>query len=149
MTTTFNENDKSILIDHLRNTVFKDVQICTIKRLTYPRSNQQNRYLWGVVYSVIAGELGEDTTTVHQICGQRFLYEIIEVAGEEYRITKSTTKLSTTEFNLYVEQIRQWAYHELNINIPEPDSVTEQMAEAIRQEYNRGMGTKNFEEDNQ
>ena len=149
MTTTFNENDKDVLINHIRNTVFKDVQICTIKRLTYPRSNQQNRYLWGVVYATIAGELGEDTQTVHQICAQRFLYEIIEVAGEEYRITRSTAKLSVTEFNAYVESIRQWAYHEMNITIPDPASVTEELMEAIRQEYNKGMGTKNFEEDNQ
>lgn len=154
MTTTFNQLDKHKLIQAIQETVYDGVQICTITKYRLPRSNQQNKYLWAVVYSVIAGEIGEDVETVHQICGQKFLSERITISGdnspeteETFVITKSTTKLNTVEFSAYTEAIRHWAWHELNISIPEPDSVNEKVMQEIRQKYNDGMWMKNFEED--
>lgn len=151
----FTEKDKAKLVEYIQQTVFKDMQVCTIKKHVWPRSNQQNRYLWGVIYSIIAGEIGEDVETVHQICGQKFLSERIIITGDQspeneetFLVVKSTTKLDTKQFSEYCEAIRHWAWHELNISIPDAASVTEKVMEQIREQYNQGMWVKNFEEDN-
>lgn len=148
MTYQFNENDKAKLIDIISKTVYQGVNICTIEKHYSKRSNQQNRYLWGCVYAVIAGEIGEDTLTVHQICAQKFLSEVVEVGNEEYRVVHTTKKLTTVEFAAYTEAIRLWAWHDLQISIPEPENATEQIMEQIREKYNQGQWVRNYEQDN-
>lgn len=94
------------------------------------RSNQQNKYLWGVVYKMIGDELGEDDLQVvhYQMCVM-FHYKLIKTWDENTGMTvmakvpDETSSLTTTEFSQYVEKIRRWAASFLGLNIPDPNEA--------------------------
>jgi hypothetical protein len=71
------------------------------------RTEQQNRYYWGVYLPLIANETGEkDLDALHELFKGKFLAEgIVEVLGEKVRKKKSTTELSTSEFCSYIMDI--------------------------------------------
>ena len=93
------------------------------------RSNQQNAYLWGVVYpAVLLGlkDAGWEITheeQVHEYCKQAFAArEVINKAtGEVLSLPSSTARMQTAEFNVYVDKIKAFALEYLNITIPEPN----------------------------
>ena len=71
------------------------------------RTEQQNRYIWGVFYPLIARETGEqDLDALHELFKGKFLSEgIVEVLGEKVRKKKSTTELGVGEFCEFVMNI--------------------------------------------
>ena len=88
------------------------------------RSAQQNKYLWGVVYKILADELGYTTEEVHEICRYKFLpRKYVNLGDEEIETRKSTTKLSTVEFEAYTERIRAFCATELQIIVPLPNET--------------------------
>ncbi|WP_343302884.1 hypothetical protein AAHN97_15160 [Chitinophaga niabensis] len=94
------------------------------------RSLSQNAYYWGVVCDMVrdglidAGfesiESGEDA---HEVMKGLFLKrDVINYnTGEILTGAVSTTELTTTEFNQYIEKIQQWAAEYLGISIPSPN----------------------------
>jgi hypothetical protein len=85
------------------------------------RSKAQNRYIWGVVYEMIAAETGYTTEEVHEHMKSMFLpRKFIEIGGVMQQITKSTTTLSTLEFNEYIDKVIAFAAQELSMSIPAP-----------------------------
>ena len=101
---------------------------------TKGRSNNQNRYMWGVVYEYLAAETGHTTEEMHEWCKWKFLPRVPIVVKhplptsapddmkeeETVYIPKSTRSLSTIEMEEYLEHIRAFAASELNVNIPLP-----------------------------
>ncbi len=93
------------------------------------RSNQQNAYLWGVVYPMVllglqdAGWEITDEEQVHEYCKQAFAArEVINKdTGEVISLPNSTARMQTAEFNVYVDKIKAFALEYLNITIPEPN----------------------------
>jgi hypothetical protein len=86
------------------------------------RSNNQNRYLWGVVYKIISDESGHTPEEIHTAAKQMFLpRKFIMLGNVEIEIEKSTAELSTAEFELYQERVRAWASTELGFRIPLPN----------------------------
>lgn len=93
------------------------------------RSNQQNAYLWGVVYpAVLLGlkDAGWEITheeQVHEYCKQAFAArEVINKdTGEVLSLPSSTASMQTTEFNVYVDKIKAFALEYLNVTILEPN----------------------------
>lgn len=83
------------------------------------RSDNQNRYLWGVVYKIIANETGHTEEEVHEHMKWQFLRK----RGGRLETVKSTTNLTTIEFEEYTENIRRFAATKLNIQIPLPNEV--------------------------
>lgn len=81
------------------------------------RSNQQNRYYWGVVCKLVSDHTGYMPEEVHQIMAEKFLS--YEKDGRVF--TRSTTKLKTAEFEDYMEKCRRWAAMELQVYIPLPN----------------------------
>ena len=71
------------------------------------RTEQQNRYYWGVYLPLIAEKTGEgDLDSLHTLFKGKFLTQgIKKVLGHATRITKSTTELSTSEFCEYIMNI--------------------------------------------
>ena len=71
------------------------------------RTEQQNRYYWGVYLPLIAEETGEkDLDRLHELFKGKFLTEgIVEVLGEKVRMKKSTTELGVGEFCQYIMDI--------------------------------------------
>ena len=94
----------------------KDV-IITIEKPSKQRSNPQNNYLWGVPYKMIADYTGDDIDSVHHAMAEMFLTS----PGNVVKKVQSTTKLSTVEFNEYVEKIIRWAAEFLSLYIELPN----------------------------
>ena len=103
--------------------------VVTITPNRKTRSNQQNAYLWGLVYpSVLLGlqDAGWEITNeeqVHEYCKQAFAArEVINKdTGEVLSLPNSTARMQTAEFNVYVDKIKAFALEYLNITIPEPN----------------------------
>lgn len=93
------------------------------------RSNQQNAYLWGVVYPAVLLGLQDagweiiDEEQVHEYCKQAFAArEVINKdTGEVLSLPSSTARMQTAEFNVYVDKIKAFAFEYLNVTIPEPN----------------------------
>jgi hypothetical protein len=111
---------KKTLRTYLQKHEGQQVRI-TLSQPTKGRSNAQNRYMWSVVYQIIAAETGHTTEEIHEYCKAMFLPRShMMLAGHEVELTKSTTTLSTLEFCEYVEAVRAFAAQELNILVPLP-----------------------------
>lgn len=109
------------------------IYICNDRK---QRSLQQNAYYWGVVIKLISEHTGYLTNETHKKLAFMFNPEMIEVKGKAYKIPRSTTELNTKEFEEYLEQIRVWAWQELNIEIPEPGEFTEEQLIEFDSEHN-------------
>lgn len=106
--------------------------ILTVAEGRETRSNQQNKYLWGCVYKTLAqSEIGYTEEEWHEMCKYKYLRKHYVVGDEEIDVGSTTTKLTTIEFEEYVENIRRWgATLGVNILLPnepqrEPDKLDE------------------------
>lgn len=102
--------------------------ILEIHKAKAKRSLNQNSYYWGVVVTILADETGYTIDEVHQELGGMFLR--YQKSGKEF--TRSTATLDTLEFELYLERCRKWAWNDMNITIPLPNEVTEEMFSQIQ-----------------
>jgi hypothetical protein len=98
----------------------KEVDVI-VRRKTKPRTKNQNQYLFGVVYAIIAEHSGYETTDeVHDAMKQMFL----KVQRDNLPpTTRSTTELSTVEFGAYIDSIKMWAANFLGCYIPDPSEI--------------------------
>lgn len=104
----------------------------TVEKYVRTRSNQQNRYLWGVVYPTILefGQLeGWTKDDLHDFfLIEHFGSEVIEGFGKRrHKPLKRSSKLSTTEFMDYIGFIQQFAA-ERGIYISDPDEEFQAVA---------------------
>jgi hypothetical protein len=89
------------------------------------RSDQQNRYLWGVVYGEILKHLqGWDKDDVHEyFLGECFGWEIVEGFGaKRKKPVRRSSKLSKLEFGDYVAFIQRKCA-EIGLYIPDPNEM--------------------------
>lgn len=89
------------------------------------RSNQQNRYLFGVVYPTIMHHLeGWNVEDVHEfMLGSWSGWEIIEGFGAKRRKPiRRSSRLTTVEFQDYVAHIQQFM-SERGVYIPDPNEM--------------------------
>lgn len=86
------------------------------------RSVQQNRYYW-LVASILSDRTGFTKDEIHAILKSKFLKaeKVNENTGAVYDYVKSTTELSTMEYEEYLDSVRQFAAQELDIQIPMPN----------------------------
>ncbi len=95
-----------------------------IKPYKKNRSDNQNRYYWGVVIRILSEEFGFEADEMHEVLKQKFLVaETLKIGKEDFVITKPTHNQNTTEFEEYLSHIRTWASTEMNIVIPLPNDV--------------------------
>lgn len=87
-----------------------------IRKHKAQRSSNQNRYLHGVVFALIAEDTGEDADVIKDYLATKFL--LVEDTRFPHR--RSTADLNTAEMTEFIEQCRRWAATELRINIPSP-----------------------------
>lgn len=95
--------------------------VLTVKRPVKDRSNQQNKYYFKVVVGILSEMTGYSKEEMHDALREKFLSEMSDSHGLT-RI-RSTTDLSTVEFESYLSNIRQWASVELDCFIPDPNSA--------------------------
>lgn len=102
----------------------------TVSEWKRTRSNEQNAYLWGVVYKTICDHLpGWDADDVHEYClGECFGWETLEGLGRKrLKPVRRSSRLSTTEFADYIGWIQR-NMAEKGIFIPDPEGAHEQAA---------------------
>jgi len=93
--------------------------IVSIEVYRSKRSNDQNRYLWGVVYDLIAETTGHTVDEINEIMKTKFLTVHTDLGD----YSKSSKSLNTVEFMEYIEQIRLWSMEYLGTRIPLPNEV--------------------------
>lgn len=102
------------------------VRVDVFKKRTLP----QNAYYHGVVVPMVREGLynigyNEVKTNedAHEILKHLFLKKkmVNEKNGDEITLASSTAELKTVEFNVYLEEIWQWASDYLGIVIPAPN----------------------------
>jgi len=99
---------------------------CHFQWISTQRSNKQNAYMHGVVFDMIAKEMGEwDIEHVKDLMKGKFLRypKIVKANGkvfQEYKI-RHTSELDTKEMTEFIEKCRHWAAEFLGINIPDPE----------------------------
>lgn len=87
------------------------------------RSLNQNKYYWGVVIKILSQHTGYTSDETHQELARMFLsYE-----SNSKRFVRSTAKLNTFDFEQYMDKCRKWAQEEMNVLIPLPNEVTEEV----------------------
>ncbi len=98
-----------------------DVEVL-VKQHRNRRTDQQNRYLWGVVYKTILQHLpGWDAEDVHEYClGSWSGWDVLEGLGKKrLKPIRRSSSLNTVEFNEYIEFIQR-TMAERGIQIPNP-----------------------------
>lgn len=81
------------------------------------RSNEQNKYYWGIVLPLIADFMGDTPESAHNAMGLQFLMDRTKILNT----VKSTASLNTAEFEEYMQNIRQFMDMEFNVYIPKPN----------------------------
>jgi len=126
-------DDSQAFNDFLATMEDKRITLTIGKERKYKeRSNQQNKYYWGVVIKELSNELGYTPDEMHEALKCHFLADIKEFKREvngimETRtlmVTKSTTALDTQQFEDYMAKVRQWASIQLAIYIPLPNETS-------------------------
>lgn len=86
------------------------------------RTEQQNRYLWGVVYAIISQETGNEPNDLHiYFCGEFFGWQDYEVMGmKRLRPAQTSSKQIKARFSEFIEFIISKAAG-LGIIIPPPE----------------------------
>ncbi len=94
-----------------------------VKPWKQKRTDEQNKYLWGVVYKCLSDWNGNSTEEWHEICKQMFLppHQVM-FERKFYTMRLTTTTKSTKEFAEYVDKIIQFAA-EHGVVIPPPERV--------------------------
>ena len=83
------------------------------------RSNAQNSYYWAILVKYISDETGYSEDETHA----KLAYKFLLVQDSKTPYVRSTTTLSTIEFEEYNEKIRQWASSFLSLSLPLPNEV--------------------------
>jgi hypothetical protein len=97
--------------------------VVNIKEPRSQRSKNQNDYYFGVVVEILAEHTGYSREEMHEVLKAKFLSETKELAGQSITFSRSTTSLSTVEFEEYLVRIREWASASLECFIPLPNEV--------------------------
>jgi hypothetical protein len=95
------------------------------------RSAKANRYLWGVVYALIAQHTGHSPEAIHDAMCELHLPDeharvefFNRMTGEKLEVevdSRRSSKLSGMAFYDFVEEVRQWALNFLDVVTPDPD----------------------------
>lgn len=95
----------------------------SVKESRRTRSNQANRFYWGVVVPIIAEHLGYTNDELHEALKYKFLRLDAECAAPDLPRVRSTATLDVKEFGTYLETVITWAGSEFGLNIPAPGEV--------------------------
>lgn len=108
--------------------------VISFSKVKKSRSNNQNRFYWGVVIPLIQNGLLEATGDLrsaddihYKILLPMFapINEIVNKDTGEIIIERLTSSdLTTTQFMEYIMEIQKWASEFLNIDIPNPNEET-------------------------
>ena len=96
------------------------IELIVRKRRTI-RSDRQHRYYWGVVIEMSAECYGYEPAEMHEAWKLHFLRQ--ESPDHKLPTVRSTTSLSTVEFEDYQERIRRKTLEDWGLIIPLPNEA--------------------------
>lgn len=86
------------------------------------RSSAANRYLYGVVYKLIARELGYSVEEIHDAMKAKFRSREDMTTG---LVIVRSTRTGSDDFWQYVDSVRHWSHTFLGVYIPDPNEQSE------------------------
>ncbi len=92
-----------------------------IKILEDSKTLQQTRYLFGIVFKIIAEDKGYTLEEIAYIYKEKYLRYSKEKDGKTYWFTKGISELDKVEMAKFIDQVIMHAQSELGLIIPEPD----------------------------
>lgn len=110
----------TLVRDYAQHMEGKPVRV-TIEPITKKRSNNQNRYWWGVVIAMLSEQTGYEKDEMNSLLEYQFLRKEVEIEGEVYAITQKAKGLDTKSFNQLIEDTQRWAAETFDLYIPSPD----------------------------
>jgi len=110
-----------------------DFFVIEIQKSKRARSLPQNKYYWGVVTKILSSHTGYTSEEIHQELAKMFL----SYYSGTKKFVRPTTKLNTFDFEQYTEKCRQWAWSEMNVHIPLPNEITEEIYMTLNNIFER------------
>lgn len=87
------------------------------------RTIPQNAYYWGVVIKMLTDLTGYEPSILHEYLCRKFIGEKSRsVFDELIRIRGSSSDLTTSEFQEFIEKVRVWAFEKFGNECDIPDS---------------------------
>lgn len=86
------------------------------------RSDQQNRYYWGIVVQILANHCGYEPDQMHEALKYKFLSDHQEDSSGLITI-RSTASMTTDEFAQYVNRVVRWAAESLGVYVPSANDM--------------------------
>jgi hypothetical protein len=127
------KRNRNLVLNAIQSFNGKNV-LLTISKLKKSRSNNQNRFYWGVCLPLIqnglleaTGELRTYENIHYRILLPLFAPEIELVnkdTGECVNERLTSSEMTTTQFMEYIMEIQKWAAEFLGIEIPNPNEET-------------------------
>jgi hypothetical protein len=127
------KRNRQLIIDALKNFEGKNIQI-TIEKATKKRSNQQNRFYYGVCLPLLQKGLHDATGEVRDINSIHYQIvlpllspkrEIVNTqTGEIITEHLTSSQMTTSEFMDFIVNIQKWSAEFLQVDIPNPNEQT-------------------------
>lgn len=116
---------KKLRAELKRHFAGRQVEIIIHKKLKF-RSVQQNRYYWLIV-TMLSEHTGFTKDEMHSVLKTKFLKteKVHEDSGLIFEYVRSTTELTTTEYEDYLESVRRFAAEDFGIELPMPNEQLE------------------------
>jgi len=123
--------NRTIVLQAINSFNNSDV-VLTFDKPKRKRSNQQNAYYWSLLVPLMqrgAKDMWGEVWSIdkaHKHLSNRFLFHesVNQKTGEITQTYKSTTENTTTEWEIYMTQIRIYLLEDFDINAPEPNEIT-------------------------
>lgn len=95
--------------------------VVSVGKPSSSRSSNQNRYYWGVVLTMIAAETGHTPEEIHD---SEPLQKLRRIHDDKLGfIVKSTTDMTTAEFEDYLSRTREFASSFFGLFVPLPNEA--------------------------
>lgn len=110
---------RGLFLAHLKRLANQPIQV-VIKKLARPKSQNQLGFLFGVIYPVIAEELGYrqyEVEEVHDACMREL--RGLKAEPNPLKLRCSLRDMSHEEVSAYIEDLRFWAVEHFGIVTPD------------------------------
>ena len=118
----FSQEQKKLISNFCTNKEGKNLYIAFSEK-KFPRTLGQNGFYWKFL-EILASEIGDNSEDLHEELKEMFLpqdWRFDEETGQDIKLEKSTTRLSTTEFSKYIDRIIVWAQTYHGFVVPESE----------------------------
>ena len=122
------KRNRNLVLDAIRSFNGSEV-IVSFDKPKKKRSNNQNAFYWGVIIPLMQ-QGAKDTwgeswsiDKAHKHLSKLFVFHesVNQKTGEITQTPKSTTELTTTDWEVYVTEIRIYLLENFDIDAPEPN----------------------------